>query len=104
MPGKTVADLDRFRYADRMAEHAPKKFDPKFDIETPRAPLVHPAGLVCTPGPIEQVDEVPHTWFSGRKPERPDYPLPRGAMPSGAPSPTSPVNPNKPHQLPGAKT
>jgi hypothetical protein len=76
---------------------APKK-PPNLDVQLPRVPLVKPTGLECTPvdGPLPQVNAVPDQWFSGRMDEHPSYPLPRGVMPSGAPSPTSPVNPNKP--------
>jgi hypothetical protein len=61
-----------------------------------------PRPEVVVPGHFEEPpsDEIPQPEltgpvdWSGREREHPVYPKPRGAMPNGYPTPTSPDNPN----------
>lgn len=69
------------------------KFDPKLTEAPERPPIVVPGNMVCT-DTIEQVRSQPPQWFSGKPQPMPVYDNPRGAMPTGCPTPTRPINPN----------
>jgi hypothetical protein len=68
------------------------KFDPKLTESIERPPIVVPGNLACSPM-IEQTTPQPPPWFSGKPQPMPVYDNSRGVMPTGYPTPTSPINP-----------
>ena len=71
---------------------APRKLDLGLQEPRPRPPVVVPGNLRCTSP--DQPDRVPLLDRVEIRPAKIDYPAPRGATPTGYPTPTSPNNPN----------
>ena len=72
---------------------APRKLDLGLQTPRPRPPIVVPGNLQCS-DTIEQPDRHPLIKSVDVAPAQIDYPAPRGATPTGYPTPTQPLDPN----------